>query len=92
MPARKSIKIKLFVMVLIIFIASVLFYQHKQHQLAQIQYYLSSNHLLAINPINYPCQKIIASNQSWWAWLKGESPSSYFHFLDLIELLHSKGL
>lgn len=30
-----------------------------------------------------------AANQSWLAWLTGNSRSSQFHFLDLLELLES---
>jgi hypothetical protein len=92
MRARKSIKLNVLIAAFIIVIFSATFYQHKQQKMAQLQRCLSSDHLLPINHINHPCQKAISPNQNWWAWLKGDSSSSYFHFLDLLELLHSKGL
>jgi len=43
---------------------------------------------LPLNHINHPCQASYLSNQSWWSWLKGDSPSANAHFLDLVELIH----
>lgn len=37
------------------------------------------------------CRLDNASNKSWFAWLKGDSRSAQFHYLDLLELLsHSE--
>ena len=33
---------------------------------------------------------VYLANQSWFAWLTGGSHSAYFHFLDLVELLHPR--
>ncbi|MFD2096658.1 hypothetical protein ACFSJ3_11740 [Corallincola platygyrae] len=30
-----------------------------------------------------------ASNESWWAWLAGDSRSAEYHFIDLLELISS---
>ena len=29
-----------------------------------------------------------ANNQSWFSWLKGQSRSTQFHFVDLLELIN----
>ena len=36
------------------------------------------------------CHPVYLANQSWLVWLTGGSHSAYFHFLDLVELLHIK--
>lgn len=33
------------------------------------------------------CRLNTDSNKSWFAWLKGDSRSAQFHYLDLLELL-----
>jgi len=47
---------------------------------------LESN--LPMNHVNHPCNTVYMSNQSWWAWISGDSRSINLHFLDLVELIH----
>ncbi|MEW6983528.1 hypothetical protein AAD001_12830 [Colwelliaceae bacterium 6471] len=36
------------------------------------------------------CKGDYLANRNWFAWIMGGSRSPHFHFLDLVELLHSK--
>lgn len=36
------------------------------------------------------CKGDYQANRNWFAWIMGGSRSPHFHFLDLVELLHSK--
>jgi len=91
MTARKPTKYVFFAAALIIaWSSSTLYYNQQQTHLAALNACLNIDSKLPVNHINHPCQRSLSSNQSWWAWLKGDSPSSYLHFLDLIELLHSQ--
>jgi len=91
MLARKSTKSIFFAAALIIaWLGSALYQNQSKTELATINTCMTIESKLPLNHINHPCQQAVLSNQSWWAWLKGDSPSSYLHFLDLIELLHSK--
>ncbi|TAA46878.1 hypothetical protein [Corallincola spongiicola] len=42
-------------------------------------------------PVSHPANRCSlqnkASNESWWAWLAGDSRSAEYHFIDLLELL-----
>ena len=91
MPARKSTKYMLFAAAITIAWSSSALYQNKQNtHLSALNACIKVDSKLPLNHVNHPCQQSVSSNQSWWSWLKGDSPSSYLHFLDLIELLHSQ--
>lgn len=47
----------------------------------------SAQHCLdANNDTSQQCLQ--ANNQSWFSWLKGQSRSTQFHFVDLLELIN----
>ncbi|MDP5213321.1 hypothetical protein ORJ66_09735 [Pseudoalteromonas tunicata] len=47
----------------------------------------SYDNVYAYNRAIAQCRLNTDSNKSWFAWLKGDSRSAQFHYLDLLELL-----
>lgn len=54
---------------------------------AEMNACLSTASHLPMNSPSHPCFKYKTSSNSWLAWVSGDSPSAYLHFLDLTELI-----
>ncbi len=48
---------------------------------------LSSPHCAALDDITAQQQCMATQQQSWFSWFQGNSRSTQFHFVDLLELL-----
>jgi len=57
-------------------------------KITQIDSCMAVESNLPMNHVNHPCNTVYMSNQSWWSWISGDSPSINLHFLDLVELIH----
>jgi len=89
MSKWKRIKFKVFALALVFsWLSSSMYSSVETNQAQAFNTCMSIDSKLPLNHSNHPCQTSQLSNQSWWAWFKGDSRSAHFHFLDLVELLH----
>jgi hypothetical protein len=93
MPKRKQTKFMLFALAIMLsWSSSTIYSTIEASQIQALNACMSIDSNLPLNHSNHPCQTSQLSNQSWWAWFKGDSRSAHFHFLDLVELLHRSAL
>lgn len=90
--ANMSIKFKTFsIAVILTWSCTWLSFSSDQVQSSFLNTCFSTEHNQGENSTNKAqCQPVYLANQSWFAWLTGGSHSAYFHFLDLVELLHPR--
>lgn len=83
----KQTKFKLFALALVLSWSSSTIYSSIKTNQQAFNTCMSIESNLPLNHSNHPCQTSQLSNQSWWAWFKGDSRSAHFHFLDFVELI-----